>query len=93
MQTITSSSARARAVASVGPMFWQQTKAEFLKLARTPSFIISSLALPVMLFTFFGLRDPNAVRASVDGMLRRMPRHPLMLFVQKPHKLVQFNRL
>jgi ABC-2 type transport system permease protein len=46
-------------------MFWQQTKAEFLKLARAPSFIISSLALPVVLFTFFGLRDPNAVRASV----------------------------
>src|SRR5579875_166014 len=44
-----------RGVAPIGPMLWQQTKAEFLKLWRNPGFSIASLALPVLFFAFFGL--------------------------------------
>lgn len=45
-------------LAPYAPMLWAQTGAEFLKLWRTPAFTISSLALPVVFFSFFGL--PNA---------------------------------
>jgi ABC-2 type transport system permease protein len=55
-----------RAVAPIGPMLWQQVKAELLKLARTPGFSISSLALPMVLFAFFGLRDSAAMRGGVE---------------------------
>jgi ABC-2 type transport system permease protein len=47
-----------RGVAPIGPMLWRQTRAEFLKLWRSPGFSISSLALPAIFFAFFGL--PNA---------------------------------
>ncbi len=68
MRTMMSSSqvSPARAVAPIGPMLWQQVKAELLKLARTPSFSISSLALPMVLFAFFGLRDSAAARGGVE---------------------------
>jgi ABC-2 type transport system permease protein len=51
--------------APLGPMLWHQTRAEFLKLWRTPAFSATSLILPLMFFAFFGL---PAVGRSVDGV-------------------------
>jgi ABC-2 type transport system permease protein len=45
-------------------MLLHQTRAEFLKLWRTPAFSATSLALPVMFFAFFGL---PAVGRSIEG--------------------------
>ncbi len=41
--------------APVGPMLGAQTKIEFLRLLRIPAFSVTSLALPVMFYAFFGL--------------------------------------
>ncbi len=41
--------------APVAPMLAAQTKIEFLRLFRIPAFSITSLMLPVMFYTFFGL--------------------------------------
>jgi len=46
-------------------MFWHQARAEFLKLFRVPAFSISSLLVPVVLFTFFGL--PH-VHERIEGV-------------------------
>lgn len=51
--------------APLGPMLLQQTRAEFLKLWRTPAFSATSLVLPVMFFAFFGL---PFVGRSIDGV-------------------------
>jgi ABC-2 type transport system permease protein len=60
---------RQRNVAPVIPMLLQQVKVEFLKLVRTPGFSISSLAVPVVLFGLFGLRDTNVTRDGVNAGL------------------------
>lgn len=52
-------------VAPIGPMLWQQTRAEFLKLWRNPGFSIASLALPVIFFAFFGLPNLHDTLAGV----------------------------
>lgn len=41
-------------------MLWMQFKAEFLKFWRVPAFAFFSLALPLVIFIFFGLRDPTS---------------------------------
>jgi ABC-2 type transport system permease protein len=46
------------ALAPVGPMLYEQVRAELLKLWRSPIFSIFSLALPIIFYTFFGI--PNA---------------------------------
>ena len=51
--------------APFGPMLLQQTRAEFLKLWRTPAFSGTALVLPVMFFAFFGL---PGVGRRVDGV-------------------------
>lgn len=43
-------------LAPLGPMVWHQLKAELLRLWRTPSFLVSSLLLPAILFSLLGLR-------------------------------------
>jgi ABC-2 type transport system permease protein len=48
------------------PMFGRQFQSELLRLWRTPSFIVSSLALPVILFSFIGLR--NIQGGKIDGV-------------------------
>ena len=46
----------APAVAPLGRMFLMQTWSQLLALWRIPAFSVTSLALPVLFFTFFGLR-------------------------------------
>ncbi|MDQ6930738.1 MAG: ABC transporter permease [Candidatus Eremiobacteraeota bacterium] len=41
--------------APFAPMFAAQTRIEFLRLLRIPAFSVTSLALPVMFYAFFGL--------------------------------------
>jgi ABC-2 type transport system permease protein len=41
-------------------MLWMQFRAEFLKFWRVPAFAFFSLALPLIIFIFFGLRDPTS---------------------------------
>jgi ABC-2 type transport system permease protein len=52
-------------LAPIIPMFWQQLKAELLRLWRTPSFLTSSLLVPVLLFSLFGLRKAGGL---IDGV-------------------------
>jgi ABC-2 type transport system permease protein len=47
------------------PMLLAQTYAQLLGYLRTPAFSVTSLALPLMLFVFFGL--PNAQKHFPDG--------------------------
>jgi ABC-2 type transport system permease protein len=53
------------AVAPVGPMLYEQVRAELLKLWRSPIFSMFSLALPLIFFTFFGI--PNS-SGSLQGI-------------------------
>ena len=57
--------AEPRVVAPVGPMLYQQARAELLKLARSPIFSIFSLALPVIFYAFFGIANANG---SIQGI-------------------------
>lgn len=41
-------------LAPIIPMFWQQLKAEALRLWRTPSFLVPTLILPLVLYTMLG---------------------------------------
>jgi ABC-2 type transport system permease protein len=43
------------AIAPVLPMLWRQTWAQLVTTWRIPAFTVSGLALPVILFSFFGL--------------------------------------
>jgi ABC-2 type transport system permease protein len=54
-------------LAPIGPMLWRQLQAELLRLWRTPSFLTSSLAIPVILFSLFGLSKAGGL---VDGVSR-----------------------
>jgi ABC-2 type transport system permease protein len=45
-------------------MLWMQFMAEFLKFWRVPAFAFFSLALPLIIFIFFGLRDPTSPYAA-----------------------------
>ena len=54
------------AVASLSRMVFTQTRAELRMRWRVPAFSLTSLALPVVFFTFFGLPVVNVVRA--DGI-------------------------
>lgn len=60
-------SAPAGAVAPIGPMLWRQTRAELLKLWRTPAFSVASLALPALFFAFFGLPNVNQTQAGINA--------------------------
>lgn len=53
--------------AAVLPMLVRQTSAEFLKLWRTPAFSLSSLALPIIFFAFFGLPNSHYRIAGVSA--------------------------
>jgi ABC-2 type transport system permease protein len=53
-----------RDVAPFAPMFLAQTRTEFLRLIRIPAFTITSLALPIMFYAFFGL--PHAHEEFMD---------------------------
>jgi ABC-2 type transport system permease protein len=53
------SSLAAPRFASVPRMLGQQLKLEYLRLLRVPAFSLISLALPIILFTFFGLKHVN----------------------------------
>ncbi|HEV2581598.1 MAG TPA: ABC transporter permease [Ktedonobacteraceae bacterium] len=44
----------ARPLAPIGPMLWRQLQAELLRLWRTPSFLVPSLILPLVLYTLLG---------------------------------------
>jgi ABC-2 type transport system permease protein len=50
--------------ASYPRMLWMQFNAEFLKFWRVPAFAFFSLALPLIIFIFFGLRDPTSPYAA-----------------------------
>jgi ABC-2 type transport system permease protein len=52
--------------AAFAPMLWQQTQAELLTLWRTPSFLISSLTLPLILFALFGATDRSGTVGGVS---------------------------
>jgi ABC-2 type transport system permease protein len=51
--------APAREVAPILPMLYKQTWANLLSSLRIPAFSVTSLALPVMFFSFFGLPHMN----------------------------------
>jgi len=53
------------AVAPVAPMLIAQTRAQVLNYVRIPAFSLTSLALPLVFYTFFGL--PNASKHFPDG--------------------------
>lgn len=55
----------AAAVAPILPMLWMQLLMSIVRYLRVPAFSVTSLALPVMFFAFFGL--PNAGRRWPDG--------------------------
>lgn len=50
------------AVAPLGRMLLAQTRAQLRILARTPAFSVTSLLLPLVLFTFFGLPFAHMIR-------------------------------
>ncbi len=52
-------------VAPILPMLLAQTRAQLLGYLRVPAFSVTSLALPLMFFVFFGL--PNAQKHFGDG--------------------------
>jgi ABC-2 type transport system permease protein len=54
-----------REVAPVLPMILAQTWAQVLNYVRIPAFSLTSLVLPIVFYTFFGL--PNAQRHFADG--------------------------
>jgi ABC-2 type transport system permease protein len=47
-------------------MLWRQLQAEVLRLWRTPSFLVPSLALPVILFSILGLNKANRLEDGVS---------------------------
>ena len=53
------------AVAPVLPMLFAQTRAQLLNYVRIPAFSLTSLALPLVFYTFFGV--PNAGKHFPDG--------------------------
>lgn len=60
-----SASTGGRTQAPIVPMIAAQTRAQLLGYLRVPAFSVTSLALPLMFFTFFGL--PNAGKHFADG--------------------------
>jgi ABC-2 type transport system permease protein len=48
-------------MASVSRMLFMQTRAELLRFWRVPAFGFFSLALPLIIFAFFGLQNPRAL--------------------------------
>lgn len=63
--TTVSAAAKPVRVAPAAPMLWEQTKAEFLKLLRIPYFSVTSLALPVLFYIFFGLPNAHSTQQGV----------------------------
>jgi ABC-2 type transport system permease protein len=61
---VTPAAAR-REVAPILPMLAAQTWAQVLNYVRIPAFSVTSLLLPVVFYTFFGL--PNAQKHFADG--------------------------
>jgi len=51
----------------VFPMLVVQTRSEFLKMARVPIFMISTLVMPTVLFIFFGLPNVHARLQGIAG--------------------------
>ena len=57
----------APAVAPVGPMLFEQVRAELLKLLRSTIFSLFSLALPVIFYGFFGVGNADRLTNGVRG--------------------------
>ncbi len=52
--------------ASTLPIYWKETKYEFLKLLRTRSFSLSVIGFPVMFYVLFGVANKHAYDGSVS---------------------------
>lgn len=50
----TRSPSSTESLAPLGPMLWRQVQAELLRLWRTPSFLVPTLILPLVLYTLLG---------------------------------------
>jgi ABC-2 type transport system permease protein len=47
------------------PIFWRETKYEFLKLLRTRSFSLAIIGFPVMFYVLFGIANRNAFAGGI----------------------------
>ena len=47
------------------PIFWGETKYEFLKLLRTRSFSLAIIGFPIMFYVLFGIANRNAVSGGI----------------------------
>ena len=47
------------------PIFWRETKYEFLKLLRTRSFSLAIIGFPIMFYVLFGIANRNAVSGGI----------------------------
>ncbi|WP_263382875.1 ABC transporter permease [Granulicella arctica] len=56
----------AQRTASAFPIYWKETKYEFLKLLRTRSFSLSVIGFPVMFYVLFGVANKHAYEGSVS---------------------------
>jgi len=54
-----------RRAAPALPIYWKETKYEFLKLLRTQSFSLSVIGFPVMFYVLFGVANRHASEGSV----------------------------
>ena len=52
--------------ASALPIYWKETKYEFLKLLRTRSFSLSVIGFPVMFYVFFGVANKHVYEGSIS---------------------------
>ncbi|HLI06589.1 MAG TPA: ABC transporter permease [Ktedonobacteraceae bacterium] len=57
-------------VAPSGPMLWHQLQAELLRLWRTPSFLVPTLILPLVLYTLLG--GLGKAQGLEDGVSRQI---------------------
>jgi len=46
--------------------YWAETRQEILRTLRTPAFVVPTIALPVLLYLFFGIVLASSGRASPD---------------------------
>jgi hypothetical protein len=66
----TQTSSTPASLAPLGLMLWRQLQAELLRLWRTPSFLIPTLVLPLVLYSLLGgLGRGNTVE---DGVSRQV---------------------
>ena len=55
-----------RRAAPALPIYWKETKYEFLKLLRTQSFSLSVIGFPVMFYVLFGIANRHAYDGGVS---------------------------